>query len=306
MSKELEELEPTRTNGEGAREFQEEVEALINNDVSQCVEANVPQLAESVSTIFEAKIKDIVLRRFHEWREGKLDTIDQMSEAIEQDCSRAELSSRLESDGACCAAVSHWAVDEVGRDIALHLMEICEHYGVDDADVDQLNVLKAPDVGRACATCADVVASDATSIVSTIVIAFIFPTILTTVGSLVCVLSTTIALLLCDLLPLMPEPGWKHLSALVGVALPRALRNGSDDASDKVKDRLMGTVLPLWVRGLIKDDVIASVIDEQGVRERVRAGIMKREMTEKLSWSISYSLSDRIEACADKVKGRMG
>ena len=52
--------------------------------------------------------------------------------------------------------------------------------------------------------------------------------------------------------------------------------------------------------------VIASVIDEQGVRERVRAGIMKREMTEKLSWSISYSLSDRIEACADKVKGRIG
>lgn len=294
-------------NDEKARRFEEEVEAYITDSVPDCISKNIPALADSLSEIADAEITALVKKHMTLWKEGGYTTLNDMTQGITSDCSKENLNRLLQNNPRYQEAINSWTVDKVGADIAVGLKGICDNYGVSGITLGQLNVFKVPDIsiGNSVSVPTDVLTDAIAAVIAVIagiVLYAILPVILVVVLELISVISVEICLLLCDLLLLIPGPGWVLLAGIAGVALFKALKNGGGEAKRRVGELVKKANLPGWARKLISDEKINAKLKDAKIKETIKQAIVKDDAKEQVISSISSSLRSQIEERIESIK----
>lgn len=290
-----------------ARLFEARVNEFIKDGVPDCVDKSIPSLADSIGSIVESVIFGIVKKRMNEWKNGEFSTLNDMTKAIENDCSEKQINSLLQNDPRYGKAINDWAVNQVGKDVAVALKAICDRFGVTDLTVDQLNVLTIPDVavGDSGGIPSDVLSNAIAAVVAviaSIVLYIILPTVLLVVLNIIAFISVDIAILLCDLLLLIPGAGWMLLIGIAGVVVFNALKDGGGEAKRKVTELIKKTNLPNWARKLISDEKLDKKLAQENIKDKVKKAILEDDTKRQISSSIAESLRSQIEGRIEEIK----
>ena len=293
-------------NDEKARAFNDSVEELIHTTVPKCIDKSIGDLADSLGKVVETVIFLIVTRRLREWREGQFATLNDMTRAIEEDCSREKLDAVLQKNKAYNEAIRDWVINKVGVDIAIELKGLCDRFGVTNITVDQLNVFKIstvkidglpnPTEGMLDAVMAVV------SLIAGVVTYVVLPTIIGVVIGLIALISTDIALVLLGLLLSIPEAGLVLLIAIAGVAVVKAVRSGLAGAKDEILKKIQAYNLPKWSRKLVSDDKVLAKLGKSGMRGKIREAIMGEESKAEIVTSVSQNIREQIEQRMEAIK----
>ena len=294
-------------SNEKSKAFQEDLKALMDNEIDQIISNDVSQLADKLSPVLEEQIVKIVKNRIKEWQSGGIKTLADMSKLIEADCSGENLTTLLVNNQAYQNAIKIWATDIVGHDIAVKLKGICDRYGVGEITVDNLNVMKVSTIkvgGIKINPTDDImnVLSATISIIAGLVMAAIMPTILAVVIVLISYVSTTIALLLLEALLLMPGIGWAILVGLAGLAAVKLAASGMNEAKKQLADKLQTANLPQWVRDLVKDKKIDQQIEKAKLGKKIRESIVEENSKAQIVSSVKQGLQQQINRCAEEIK----
>ena len=289
-------------------DFQRELNDLVKNDVPNIIREDMPELASHLAPVIEGVVMGIVERRIREWREGKLTTLNDMSEAIQLDCSESVLDQVLAKNKEYNEAINSWLVNVVGKDIAIKLKTVCDKYGLAGIELDQLNLLKVSGINLGgklvVAPGKEIIDAISTvlSVVAGVISAIILPTVLGIVIGLIAFISIDIAALLLGLLLMIPGWGWMLLIGIAGLAVFNAMKNGMEGAKRQVLEKLQGWDLPSAARGLLSDEKIKSKLKEANLRQKIKDSIMDEKCVEEIVCSISDKLSVLILKRAEDIK----
>ena len=294
-----------------ARQFEAEVNKMLQNDVPQIITADIPQLADSLSQILEKKIRSLVKRRMQQWRRSEITTLEQMTDRIRQDCSEEKLNAMLQGDPDYNAAIQKWAVDVVGRDVAVKLHDICERFGVNEITLDSLNVMKLSSlkVGRIRIDPTEDIADMLTgtiSLIAGVVAAIILPTVLGVVVGLISWISVTLAIVLLEILLAIPGPGYILLAGIVGMAAVKAAASGLAEAKRMISDKLQTVDLPQWVRNRMTDEKLDKQLDKKDLRGDIRRSILEEKAQEQIVESVAKGVRKQVKRRAEDIKYVIG
>ena len=294
-------------SNEKSKAFQEDLEAMMANEIDQIIANDIPQLAGKLSPVLEKQIVEIVKRRIKQWRSGNIKTLAAMSKMIEADCSGENLTKLLVANQAYQNAIRTWVTDTVGHDIAVKLKGICDRYGVAEITIDNLNVMKVSTIkvdGIEINPTDDImdVLSATLSIIAGLVMATITPTILAVVIVLISYVSSTIALMLFEALILMPGVGWAILVGLAGLAVVKLAASGMQEAKRQLADKLQTADLPQWVRDLVKDKKIDEQIAKAQLSKKIKESIVEEKSKTQIVESVKQGLQQQIDRCAEDIK----
>jgi len=293
-------------NDEKAREFSRAVEDMIQTTVPACIDNSIGDLADSLGKVVEGVVFAIVMKRMREWKEGKFATLNDMTRAIQSDCSEEKLDALLHSNEAYNAAINDWVVNKVGTDIAIQLKKLCERFGVTNITVDQLNVFKVPSVtieglpnpteGMLDAIMAVI------SLIAGIVTYVVLPVVLGVLIGLISLISIDIAALLLGVLLAIPEAGLVLLIAIAGIAVVKAVRSGLNKAKEEILAKIQGYNLPQWSRKLVSDDKVQDKLDKSSMGLKIKEAIMSDTSKAQIVANVTQSIREQIEQRMEAIK----
>ncbi|MBR5110041.1 MAG: hypothetical protein IK099_07585 [Clostridia bacterium] len=288
--------------------FQQELNRVVRQEVPEIIRQDMAELANELSPVIESIVMDIVQKSIQRWRSGKLATLNDMSQAIQQDCGKEKLDRLLSENQQYNAAIDGWIVNVIGRDIAIKLKAACDKYSMSGLDLDQLNMLKVTDInlgGKLIVSPGEEIIqaiSTVLSLVAGIISAVILPTVLGVVIGLIAIISVDIAALLLALLLMIPGWGWAILIGLAGYAVFKAVRDGMGGAKAQLLEKLQNANLPLKARGLIGDQKIKEKLRETGMQKKVKDSILDARNIDQIVSSVSDKLSVLILKRAEDIK----
>lgn len=287
-------------------EFQRDVNQLIDKELPSIVEKDLPKLADGLSVVIDKEVTSIVQENMRQWRSGNIDTLNNMTNKIKQDCGEANLQKRLLNNKDYTDAIRSWAVDTVGQDISIKLKEICKKYRVSDMAIGNLNVFQVPDIGSINVDVDVLDFADTliaiVSVIAGIVTAIVLPTVLGIVIGLISWISAGLALLILDILLAIPGPGWAVLLGIAGLAVIKAAASGLSGAKEELLQKMQGMNLPQWVRNRVKDEKINAKIKEAGIKEKIKQSILEENSKKNIVKSVSESLRGQVEKRAESIK----
>lgn len=292
---------------EKSKQFQQDLQIILEEDVPNIIEEDIPALADSISTALDHVITGIIRSRMAEWRSGRISTLEQMTDMIQRDCSEENLNRILQADDDYNRAVEDWTVNVVGRDIAVKLQGLCDRYHVSNFTLDNLNVMKvsAIDLGGFSVNPTEDLAnmlSTVISLIAGIIAAIILPTVLGVIIGLISLLSMGIAVLLLEILLLIPGGGWAILLGLAGLAVVKMAASGMDGAKRELAAKLQKVDLPQWVRDRMSDSKIEKQVQKANLKAKINASIQEEESKQRIIRSVSENLSRQIIKRADDIK----
>ncbi len=293
-------------NDDKARAFSRAVEELIRTTVPECINNSIGDLADSLGKVVENVVFEIVMNRMKEWKEGKFKTLNDMTRAIEMDCSKEKLDTLLQNNKAYNKAISDWVINKVGMDIAIQLKSLCDRFGVTNITLDQLNVFKIPSVnieglpnpteGMLDAIMAVI------SLIAGVITYIVLPTVLGVVIGLIALISVDIAALLLGLLLSIPEAGLVLLIAIAGIVVVKAVRSGLAGAKEEILRKIQGYNLPSWSRRLVSDDKVRDKLSGSNMRQKIKEAIMSEESKAQITASVTQSIREQIEQRMEAIK----
>lgn len=289
-----------------AREFSLAVEDMIRTIVPKCIDSSIGDLADSLSKVVENVVFSIVMKRMKEWKEGKFTTLNSMTRAIENDCSKDKLDALLRKNEAYNKAISDWVINKVGADIAIQMKSLCQRFGVTNITVDQLNVFKIPSVkieGLPNPTegMLDTIMT-VVSLIAGVITYIVLPTVIGVIIGLIALISGDIALLLLGLLLAIPEAGLVLLIAIAGVAVVIAIRNGMEEAKKEILNKIQQYDLPGWSRKLVSDEKVVEKLNNSNIRLKIKEAIMSKESKDQIISSVTQSIREQIEQRMEVIK----
>lgn len=313
----LSDVDPSRTISQGlalvgpsddkSKGFQTEVEKLISEEVPKIVDSDIPKLADSISGIIDEIVTDMVRKRINEWKNMRINTLDDMTDLIRKDCSEENLNRLLSNNTAYNSAIEKWTVDVVGRDIALKLKGICDRYGISNFTLDNLNVMKASSVdvsGIEFDPTADIINAIQViiSVIAGIITAIILPFVLGIVIGIISWVSVGLATSILSILLAIPGVGWAILLGIAGIAVIKAASSGLEGPKRELTNKIQKMNLPQWVRNRMSDEKINSKLREANIKEQIRNSILKEESRKEIAKSVTESLSCQIEKRVEDLK----
>ena len=287
--------------------FQADLKKVMDNDVPRIIAEDIPVFIDSLADVISSNVRKIVIRRVSQWKHGDYATLNDMSEAIKQDCSEENINKLLGSDTEYQEALRHWTVDIVSQDIAKKLQGLCDKYGVKSITLDDLNVLKVPSVKVGGFTFDPMenvlsVISNVISLLAGVITAIIMPVVMGLVVGLISFISLNLAIDLLALLLAIPGAGLTLLIAIAGTAAFAALRHGMKGVRESVARKIQGYNLPGWARKLLTDNRIQDKLDHANIREQVRDSIDTPECREKIIDSVKENLNRQIAKRMEEIK----
>lgn len=287
--------------------FQQELDRLLKDEIPAVIAADLDQLADSLSGVLEKKVRQIIMRRMQQWRRSDITTLEEMTRLIKSDCSEEKLNQLLQNDRDYNAAIQHWSVNVVGRDIAVKLHTLCERFGVGDISLESLNVMKISPIkvdGIRIDPTADIADMLATtiSIIAGIVTAVVLPTVLGIVIGLISWLSMTLAIVLLEILLAIPGIGWAILLGIAGIAVVKAAASGLAGPKKMLADKLQTVDLPQWVRDRMTDDKLEKQLAESNLRSDIRASILEDKAKKQIIESVTAGLQKQVKKRAEDIK----
>lgn len=286
--------------------FQRDLNKLLDEQLPTIIEQDLPKLADELSGIICGIVRDVVKRRMNEWRSGRIKTLQRMTELIQSDCEGEKLEKLISGSDDYNAAISAWMTDVVGADIAVKLKEICIRYGVKDLTLENLNVMKAPEVSVGSINVDVLDFMDAVitlvSIIAGIIAAIILPTVLGVVIGIIAWISVGIASFLLGILLAIPGAGWAILLGLAGIAVVNAASKGLKGAKEDLTKKLQTADLPQWIRDRMTNKKIDEELSKADMEAKIRAAILEEESKNEIISSVSTSLRAQVEKRAEDIK----
>lgn len=292
-----------------SRNFQADMEVVLNDEIPQIIAQDFPALAEMLGDVVEKTISEIIRKHMIAWREGKIDTIAQMSRQIEQDCSEENLIEVLSRSDEYNSAIKHWAEDVVGKDIALKLQLICKDYKVTEFSLESLNVMKGiridPITGDVEIDVAGGLLDTVRNVVSLIcglIAGFLVVDIAAAIVLIVAMISVDLAVLIFSGLVSMGPVGWAVLAAVLVIGVKELLSRGLDGFKDLFVSKVQGWDLPDIARKLLTDKKINEQIKKADLKKKIFDGLLDEQNKTNIVNAISLALREQVEKRADDIK----
>lgn len=294
-------------SNEKSRKFQEDLEVVMDKEVSEVVSQDIPQLAEVLSAILAKKVTAIVKNRIMQWKRSDIRTLNEMTAMITMDCTEEKLNALLQNDAEYKAAIENWTVNIVGQDIAVRLHALCERYGVGELSLDSLNVMKMGSIKigsiRIDPT-ADIskMVTGTIAVIAGVIAAVILPTVLAVIITLISYISVGLALILCEILLALPGAGWAILLGIAGIAVIRAAVSGLDSAKQQLSEGLQKINLPQWARNRMSDRSLERQLAKANIQASIRDSIMEEDSKKQIIESVTKGLQKQVRARAEDIK----
>ncbi len=295
------------TSEETTRELEDKLNAILEKDVPEIIDQDIPELFSSLSGVISKVVRRIILRCAADWRKGVYDTLDDMTAAIERECSKEKLNVLLNKDTKYQEALRHWMVDVVSQDIAKRLQALCNEFGMENISLNDLNVMKVGSVNVGTISFNPVedvmsIVSNVVSLLAGIVTAVILPTVLGIVIGIIGIISLDLALLLLSLLMLIPGWGWALIIAIAGYAAWKLVKEGAAGAKEAVAKKIQSAKLPTRARKLLTDQKIANKLDEANLDQKVLDSLDTPECRQKVAESLTDNLNRQIVKRMENIK----
>ncbi|MBP1754014.1 MAG: hypothetical protein H6Q59_412 [Firmicutes bacterium] len=293
-------------SNEKSLEFQKDLNALIDKELPQIIEQDIPKLADDLSIVINNVVTDIVKKDMRLWRSSQIKTLAEMTDRIEYDCNEKQLQKDLMNNKAYNDAILKWTVEVVGLDIAVRLQEICRRYGVRNLTLEDLNVMDIPKIEGVGVNIdvldfADTIIA-IVSVIAGIITAIVLPTVLGIVIGLISWISVGIAGFLLTILLSIPGPGWLVLLAVAGIAVVRSAAKGLGSAKEELLKKMQTINLPQWIRDRLTDEKIAAEITKADMKSKIKKSILEEKSKKAIVESVARNLSGQIEKRAEDIK----
>lgn len=293
-------------SNEKSVEFQKDLNKLVEQELPAIIGQDLPNLADSLSSVIDKVVTGIVKNNMRQWRSGSTDTLDDMTAKIERDCGEEKLQKVLLDNKEYNEAIRKWTVDIVGKDIAAKLQQICKRYGVSDISINDLNVFQTPEiegfnVNLNVLDFADTIIA-IVAVIAGIITAIVLPTVLGIIIGLISWISVGIASFLLTILLAIPGAGWLILLAVAGIAVVKAAASGMASAKEELVEKMQGMSLPQWIRNRMTDEKIDAEISKAGLKAKIRQSILEEKSKQDIISSVSANLRGQIEKRAEDIK----
>lgn len=295
-----------------AKRFSEDINQLMETEVPQCIEANLPDLADKLSkVIFDIVVEKIVKEHVRKWQNNDYKTLNDMTAAIKRDCRQDKLKPLLEDSKDYNDTIKDWMTDKVGADIAQKLIAICNRFGVRGLTLDSLNVMKVPDVqldGLNFGPLNGIMdtISQVISIIAGVVAAAILPAVLLVIINIISVLSFNFALLILGLLSMIPGWGQALIITIAGYMAYQLMTDTLESVKQKIAERIQKWDLPDPARNLLTSEKV----DEQMQKpdnggktaiEKIKEAILEDNSRTAIVEAVKKSINDQVAKRIDRI-----
>ena len=309
-------MDPSRTISKGlalvgpsnekSKAFQDDLNHLIDEKLETIVANNIPVLGKKMGMVISDILTPKMKARIKDWKEGKIDTLNTMNQKIKSDCSEANLTRLLSNDSQYLKAIENWLRDNVGKDIAIELKDLCEKYGVRDISIDDLNIMTMPKV-----TIGEIrldplefmdTLSAIISLIAGVVAAASTTTILAVLIVLISFISETLAATIFAALLAMGPVGWGIIVAVLGISA--AVLSGKALAKFKsaFQNKVMEWNLPKIARQTMSDEKINKSFADANLPKQIEDAFTKADVKKDIINKVSANLKGQIEKRAEDIK----
>lgn len=308
-------MDPSRTISKGlalvgpsnekSKAFQDDLNNIINEKLESIIENNISSLGKSMGPVISDIVRPIILNRIESWRDGEIRTLNEMNEQILSDCSEENLNNLLSSNDDYIKTINDWLKNEVSRDVAIELKELCDKYGVKDISIEDLNIMTAPKIDITIPIdpleFMDTI-SAVVSIIAAIISGSSVTTIMAVVILIVSVISETLAAALFTALVGMGPMGLTILAGVVGIAVATLVTNGFENCKATFQEKVMNWNLPKIARQALKDKKINASLEKANLPEQIENAFKDDKLKTDLVQKISVNLKGQVQKRADDIK----
>lgn len=309
-------MDPSRTISKGlalvgpsnekSKAFQDDLNQLVNEKLPDIIETNIPALGQEMGKVISDVLTPKMKQRIMSWKNGDIDTLNEMNAKIKADCSEEKLTELLSDNEAYLSVIQEWLRDKVGRDIAVELKGLCDKYGVRDIGIDDLNIMTLPTINLGPVPLDPLDFMDMISAVVALISGVVAYVSITTIMAVVVVvlsfISESLATSLFLALVGMGPMGWAILGAVVAVSVAALVAGGFDAVKEKFKDKVMGWNLPKIARQTMSDEKIDKSFKDAKLPKQIEDAFKDEKLKSDIVSKISTNLKGQIEKRAEDIK----
>ena len=292
-----------------SKHFQRRMKKLNSEDIPEIIKKDLSPLADELAPVIESIVTDIILADVRIWRQGIIETIDDMIAKIKSDLSEDRLASKLKDSDRYKAVVKNWTVDTLGKDIALQLKAICEEYDVHEFSLESLNVMTNVSINTGTGTIevdplggpVDFV-GEIVAIIGGIITFIVFPSVIGAIGFIVGSISSTLGALIFTILAAIPVGGWAIIALVVAVSMYNLIKDGVDGFKQEFNKKVRSYDLPTWVRNRVTDADIRTKIVASNINGKIQAALLEDKNKNKIVESVSNGITEQIKQRTDAIK----
>ena len=309
-------MDPSRTISKGlalvgpsnekSKAFQNDLNHLIDEKLEKIVEKNIPDLGKEMGAVISGILTPKMKAHIKKWREGDINTLDEMNRQIKDDCSEENLTKLLSNDSKYIKAIEGWLKNKVGKDIAIELKGLCDKYGVRDISIDDLNIMTMPRV-----TIGDVpldplefmdTVGTIIALIAGVISATSAATILAVIIVVISFISESLAAMIFAALIAMGPVGIGIIAVVLGMGVTVLVKKGINGFKDMFKDKVMGWNLPVIARKTMTDNKINQSFSDANLPKQIEDAFKKPELQKDIVKKVSANLKGQIEKRAEDIK----
>ena len=310
-------MDPSRTISKGlalvgpsnekSKAFSEDLNNLIDKKLEKIIKDNIPSLANDMGQVVQDILTPIMKKHVYDWKEGKIDTLDNMNKRIKADCSENALGKLLSENKKYKDTIKKWLTNKVGKDIAVELKGLCNKYGVAGISVEDLNIMTVPQIPGGGGISINPlefmdIISAIVSIIAGVVAYASIATIMAVVVVVLSYISATLASALFTALVAMGPVGWTILAGVVGIAVAALVAAGFDSFKNTFNKKVMSWNLPKVARQVLTDKSIEKAFTDADIKKQVTDSFNKPELKNDIVKKVSENLKKQIKVRAEDIK----
>ncbi|MCD8132672.1 MAG: hypothetical protein LUE19_02310 [Clostridiales bacterium] len=286
-------MDPSRTISKGLAlvgpsndksvSFQMDVAQVLQEELPEILRRNLNGLASELSSWLGGEMEQMVLKHVKIWQDGDYKTFNDMTLAIERDCSPEHIESMVGHQME--QILLSWCSNVVGKDVAISLKKICDKNGVTEFSVKDLNIL----VGK------DVLISKSANIVMS-------PAVRHSLNKVVNKICNRVIIILMIALYMVPGVNAVMVFGGGGMMIWNAYKNKEVGSETKLITYMKGRAIPKPLRKMCQENVFEKEIKKANIPGEYKEAFLEERSQEALISDIVTSFSAQVQKKMDDIK----